>query len=391
MINIYLDKIDPNLLLVQFTDISSNSIIAQIPNRRWSRTRRCWVVENNRHNIVLIGKLFGKENCNFSREIIVQYKPNASIEEVNRYFIKPQPRVYANTPNQRQDYLHPIVVALVKHLQARKYSYKTITNYRSEIIKMIHFFAPNELKNVSNRDFETYLHYLAVKRKLSGSSLNVAINAFKYYRENMLELRSKERFVVPNIIQAKQLPEVLSVQEIELILANTQSQKYRTIFSLIYSAGLRISEAANLKISHINGHTKTIFIKSGKGKKDRYVVLSDKILTLLREYYKQYRPIDYLFESQFDRQPISIRTIQAIFAGVIKTCRIKRHATVHTLRHSFATHLLESGVDIRYIQELLGHADIQTTMRYTHVHNAALRNVKSPFDKLNFNFSEQRT
>jgi integrase/recombinase XerD len=184
------------------------------------------------------------------------------------------------------------------------------------------------------------------------------------------------------------LPEVLSVQEVELILQKTSNTKYRTLFSLIYSTGLRISEAANLKIGNISSHNKTILVKNGKGKKDRYVILSDKILEMLREYYKLYRPKDYLFENEFDHEPLCSRAIQREFSRIVYKCKIKKHVTVHTLRHSFATHLLEAGVDIRYIQELLGHADINTTMRYTHVHSKALKNVTSPFDKLNIHLSK---
>ncbi len=387
MVNIYIDKRDTDLLLVQFSDINSNSIVSQIPNRRWSRSRKCWVVDNTRHNVVLLGNLFGKENCKFSKEIIFQYKPEATPEEINKYiarFKKP----YSNAPTLREDYKHPIIIALTQNMQVRNYSYKTITNYRSQLIKMIHYFNPNELKDISTAQFESYLAYLVNKRKMSGSSLNVVINAIKYFRENMLGYQNKTLFSVPKILQAQQLPEVLSIEEVEKILQKTTNQKYKTIFSLIYSTGIRLSEASNLKICHIKSKDKTIFIKNGKGKKDRYVLLSDKILDLLREYYKVYKPKEYLFENEFDYEPVSNRTIQDVFSGVVKNCKIKKKATIHTLRHSFATHLLEAGVDIRYIQELLGHADIKTTMRYTHVKSEALKRVTSPFDKLNINFSK---
>lgn len=384
MINIYIDKKDSDLLLVQFSDISSNDIITQIPNRRWSRSRGCWVIENTRHNVVLIGKLFGKENCNFSKEIILKYKPDVTIDEINHYFAKAKKNLKKYT-YFREDYKHPIILALTQSMQIRNYSYKTISNYRSQLIKMIHYFSPKELDEITKTAFETYLAYLANKEKLSGSSLNVVINAFKYYQETILGKQSKALFAMPKIIQPKQLPEVLSVQEVELILQKTENLKYKTIFSLIYSTGLRLSETSNLKINHIHRPNKTIFIKNGKGKKDRYVVLSDKILEMLREYYKKYRPKQYLFENDFDYEPINNRSIQREFVRVINKCRIKKRATVHTLRHSFATHLLEAGVDIRYIQELLGHSDINTTMRYTHISSKALKNVTSPFDKLNFN------
>lgn len=388
MIQIFVDKHNSSQLLVQFEDISSNTIITRIPNRRWSNSRKCWVVENSRHIVVMLGKLFGKDNCQFSSEIIQQYKPQATIAEINQYFAKAQKKPWKNTPIYTEYYKHPIINELEQHMQIRNYSFKTINNYRSQLIRMIHYFGPKELKDINKETFENYLAYLVNKCKLGGSSLNTVINAYKYYRENLLNERTRSYFSMPKIIQSKQLPEVLSKEEVALILEKTKNLKYRAVFSLIYSTGMRISEASNLKISHINRYNKTILIKNGKGKKDRYVMVSEKILALLREYYKAYRPKDYLFENEYDREQISIRTIQAVFTNTIHNCRIQKQATIHTLRHSFATHLLESGVDIRYIQNLLGHADIKTTMRYTHVHNDALKNVSSPFDRLNINFSE---
>lgn len=387
MINIKIDKKEVDKLLVEFEDINSNHIIEQIPERRFSRTRRGWLVPNTRHNVMMIGQLFGKENCLFSKEIVLQYRPSITIDEINSYFVKIR-KPWKNTPSYREEYKHPIIVSLVKHMQIRNYSYKTIGNYRTQLIRLIHFFSPKPISDISKEDFESYLHYLATKRKLSGSSLNVAINAYKYYCENMLGLPKKSYFEMPKIIQAQQLPEVLSTQEIRMIIENTENLKYKAIFSLIYSTGIRLGEATKLKIAHVNKFDKSIFIKNGKGKKDRYVILSENILELLRTYFKEFRPKTYLFEDDYDLEPINERSIQRVFAAVVKHCKIKKQVGIHTLRHSFATHLLETGTDIRYIQELLGHADIKTTMRYTHVRSEALKNVVSPYDKLNINFSQ---
>jgi site-specific recombinase XerD len=275
-------------------------------------------------------------------------------------------------------------------MQLRNYSYKTITNYRSQLIKLIHYFSPTHIKDISKTDFEAYLHYLVTKRKLSGSSLNVVINAFKYYQENMLGNVRNAYFEMPKIIQPQQLPQVLSISEVKMVLENTKSLKYKAIFSLIYSTGIRLGETTKIKIAHINKDNKTIFIKNGKGKKDRYVILSDNILKLLRTYYLAFKPKVYLFEDEYDQEAISERSIQKVFTNVLRSCKLKKEVSIHTLRHSFATHLLESGTDIRYIQELLGHADIKTTMRYTHVSSDALKNVVSPFDKLNIDFTKNK-
>lgn len=150
------------------------------------------------------------------------------------------------------------------------------------------------------------------------------------------------------------------------------------------------NEAINLKITDIDKYNKTVFIKNGKGKKDRYAVLSDKILKFLREYYVAHRPKVYLFENELKDEQLSERSIQIVFSQVVKQCRLNKTATIHTLRHSFATHLLKSGVNIRHIQELLGHSDLNTTMRYTHIRSEALKQVSSPFDSLNINLSDKR-
>jgi integrase/recombinase XerD len=389
MIYIKIDNIELNQLLVEFEDRSANAIISQIPQRRFSRTRKGWLVPNTRQNVSMIGRLFGAENCLFAKDIIMQYKPGISTQEINDYFVKIR-KPWVNTPSYREDYKHPIIIALVRNMQLRNYSYKTITNYRSQLIKLIHYFSPTHIKDISKTDFEAYLHYLVTKRKLSGSSLNVVINAFKYYQENMLGNVRNAYFEMPKIIQPQQLPQVLSISEVKMVLENTKSLKYKAIFSLIYSTGIRLGETTKIKIAHINKDNKTIFIKNGKGKKDRYVILSDNILKLLRTYYLAFKPKVYLFEDEYDQEAISERSIQKVFTNVLRSCKLKKEVSIHTLRHSFATHLLESGTDIRYIQELLGHADIKTTMRYTHVSSDALKNVVSPFDKLNIDFTKNK-
>lgn len=382
MIEVLQDKIDKNLLCVRFQfDAIRNDQINKIEGRRWSKTRGCWVVPNRRDVVVKIGNIFGKSNCTFSREVILLYKPSVSESEINNYFSRFK-KTYHNKPFYTEQYLHPAIVALVKDMKVRNYSYRTISNYRSQLIRIIHFFKNKPLEKVSTDEFNEYLHFLAEKKKLSGSSVNVVLNTFKYYVENILQRESKY-YQFPKILKPRQLPEVLSREEVVQIIKSTKSLKYRTIFTLIYSAGLRISEATNLKISDVSKANKTIFVKKGKGKKDRYVMLSEKLLGYLREYYLAYRPNEYLFENDLEGGPLEERSVQYVFADVVRRTKIKKKVSVHTLRHSFATHLVEKGVDIRYIQELLGHSSIVTTMRYTHVENKILRQVKSPLDSLN--------
>ena len=177
----------------------------------------------------------------------------------------------------------------------------------------------------------------------------------------------------------KVLPNVLSKEEVFKIIDLTKNLKHKTLLALIYSAGLRISEALAMKPNDIDSARMLIHIKNAKGKKDRYTLLSEKILLLLREYYTIYKPKEYLFEGQFGGQ-YSSRSAQTILKEAVKRAGINKPVSLHTLRHSFATHLLESGTDLRYIQDLLGHSSPKTTMIYTHVSSTSLKKIKNPFD-----------
>ncbi|MCY7352215.1 MAG: tyrosine-type recombinase/integrase [Cytophagaceae bacterium] len=179
----------------------------------------------------------------------------------------------------------------------------------------------------------------------------------------------------------RQLPVVLNSDEITRIFAQLKNLKHRTVLMLIYSAGLRISEAINLKIKDIDSKRMQIRIEQSKGKKDRYTLLSQKALLLLREYYQEYKPVNYLFEGQ-DSPTYSAKSIQLILKRACEQAGIKKHVTVHTLRHSFATHLLENGTDLRYIQLLLGHESSKTTEIYTHLTTKGFDQIKSPLDSL---------
>jgi site-specific recombinase XerD len=178
------------------------------------------------------------------------------------------------------------------------------------------------------------------------------------------------------------LPVVLSQEEVTKILSAVSNVKHKVILMLIYSAGLRVGEIVKLKVEDIDRESKVIRIRAAKGMKDRYTILSDVTLETLREYWKEYRPKNWLFSGQDKERHITTRTVEKIFSNTCKEVGILKEATVHSLRHSFAAHLLESGVDLRYIQEILGHKSSKTTEIYTHVSTRDLGKIKSPLDKL---------
>lgn len=265
-----------------------------------------------------------------------------------------------------------------KYLLSRRYSQNTIVTYSDALKSFLTFCNTKTIKEISNDDVILYNNHYIVKNNLSSSYQNQIVNAIKLYfkivKETAVEIDKIHR---PK--REKVLPNVLSKEEVLKIIDATDNLKHKTLLALIYSAGLRISEALNMKAKDIDSVRMLIHVKNAKGKKDRYTLLSEKVLYLLREYYMIYKPKIYLFEGQFGGQ-YSSRSAQIILKQSAEKAGIKKPITLHTLRHSFATHLLESGTDLRYIQDLLGHSSPKTTMIYTHVSTTNLKKIKNPFD-----------
>ncbi|MCF7798114.1 MAG: site-specific integrase [Lentisphaeria bacterium] len=259
-----------------------------------------------------------------------------------------------------------------------RYSPSTIRTYMAYFKAFSNHFSGHNLENLTSAHINQYLLALIRDRAISSSQQNQRINAIKFYYEKVLG-RQKLIFDIPRPAKEHKLPRVLSKNEIRRILGACTNLKHRCILTLIYSAGLRRSECIDLKITDIDSDRMVIHINGAKGKKDRVSLLSENTLILLREYYKVYKPKEYLFEGAHGGKysPASIGMIlkrAASQAGIFKT------VTPHMLRHSFATHLLEQGTDLRYIQELLGHNSSKTTEIYTHVSKKALANIKNPVD-----------
>jgi site-specific recombinase XerD len=225
-----------------------------------------------------------------------------------------------------------------------------------------------------------YFLYCTNTLKLSENTLHSRINAVKFYFEQVLH-REKLFFEIPRPKKPSILPKVIDTKDIKKLFTVTTNLKHNTMLKLCYGMGLRVSEIVNLKISDIDSQRMQVLVQQAKGKKDRYVNLPESILEQLREYYKQYKPKRYLFEGQVGEQ-YAIRSVQQVFKDALRKAKINKEIGIHGLRHSFATHLLENGTDIKFIQELLGHNDIKTTLRYTHISKKSLAKVKSPLDSL---------
>ena len=265
-----------------------------------------------------------------------------------------------------------------QYLKSKRYSESTIKTYSDALKSFLSFYSMKPLCAIDNEDVIAFNTDFILKNKLSSSYQNQIVNAIKLFFK-IVEIRSIEIEKLHRPKRSKTLPNVLSKEEVLKIIDVTLNVKHKTLLALTYSAGLRISEALNMKPADIDSNRMLIHVKNAKGKKDRYTLLSAKVLLLLREYYSIYKPKVYLFEGQNGGQ-YSSRSAQVVLQEMAKKAGIKKHISLHTLRHSFATHLLESGTDLRYIQELLGHSSPKTTMIYTHVTSNSFKKIINPFD-----------
>lgn len=266
-------------------------------------------------------------------------------------------------------------------LRSKRYSENTINTYSEALKSFLIFYREKPIAEITNEDVIVYNNNYILKNNLSASYQNQIINSiklfFKIIHETKIDIEKIHR---PK--RAKVLPNVLSKEEIKLILNAHRNIKHKTMLSMIYSCGLRCGELLALKPVHIDSKRNIVLLKNSKGKKDRIVPLSPKILEILRDYFKLYKPTVYLFEGQNKGEPYSDKSLQSVLKQALQKTDITKPVTLHWLRHSYATHLLESGTDLRYIQELLGHNSSKTTEIYTHVSTKSIQQIKSPFDDL---------
>jgi len=276
-----------------------------------------------------------------------------------------------------------VLPEMKEKLVLKGYSPSTIRTYLNEMSQLLKLLEDIPADNLQPAHLRRYLVFCMEKLGLRENTLHSRINALKFYYEQVLG-REKFFWSIPRPKKQLILPKILSDAEIGRMFRSVTNIKHKAILFTAYSAGLRVSEVVMLKIRDIDSARMTLFIEKAKGKKDRIVNLSPMLLDILRAYMKQWkpRPKIYLFEGENPGEHFSIRSAQFIFSEARKKAGIGKHVTFHSLRHSFATHLLERGVDIRYIKDILGHFNIKTTERYTHVSRRALVNIESPLDDL---------
>jgi site-specific recombinase XerD len=339
------------------------SKLKEIPFLRWSSSQRCWYIEHSKANLELI---------------ILKLKHIALIDTTELLGSMDQNLPLLKQKRILDDSQRTLLNSFYKYLKGKRYSKSTITTYTNYIADFISFHRDRALKDLSNRDVELFIESVFIKRNYSISSQRQFISAMKLFIvfEPITEIKDLE-LVRPK--KSRQLPTVLSQQEVISIIAKTKNLKHRAILALTYSCGLRISEVLNLRIVDIDTDRMQVFIKNSKGRKDRYVGLAESFLPLLSNYFTTYEPKYYFIEGSNNKKYSS----QSVRAFLKKSCGlagIKKNVTPHTLRHSYATHLLENGVNLRYIQTLLGHSKPETTMIYTKVMQTNLMAIENPLD-----------
>lgn len=265
----------------------------------------------------------------------------------------------------------------LQKLELKKYANNTVRLYVKLFEEFMNYFSDKDIDHINEVDIRDYLKHLVITNR-SNSYINQSINSIKFYYEIVLGMPNRF-YRIERPRKQKKLPIVLSKEQVKLMINSTNNIKHKCIVALLYSSGLRRSELLNLKINDIDSSRMLIHIIDAKGNKDRYTILSQNVLADLREYYKQWKPKEYLFEG-FKNQPYSGSSVGKIITAAAVKAGIRKKVTPHTLRHSFATHLLENGTDLRYIQILLGHSSTKTTEIYTHVAKSSFDSIKNPLD-----------
>ena len=364
-----------------------NNHVRKIAGIKWSQTNKCWYMPMSRDACHVIAKALeniavldsaGLATYLQKRKQIMATAPVAAGNN-----IKTRP---VNAGAAAWRLCKENLAALekfVEQLKLKAYSASTIKTYRNEFIQLLQLLKNKPVNELSADDLKRYMVYAMEKERIKENTAHSRLNALKFYFEQVLY---KEKFFweIPRPKKALLLPKVIGEHELRRLFDALTNKKHKAILFTAYSAGLRVSEVVNLKISDIDSDRMQIFVERAKGKKDRYVMLSPLVVDILRSYLKESksRPILYLFEGQQPGSAYSIKSAQKVFQLAKEKAGIKKQVSFHSLRHSFATHLLEKGVDVRYIKDLLGHFSIKTTERYLHVKREQLVNIPSPLDSL---------
>jgi len=360
------------LLIITFPyDFATKEYVKGFKGVRWSQTLKSFCIPFTKHITNTLFQYLRRKNYFVDYSSLTEQPTRtglSSIPEMKKIKIEGKPQ---------QEVLDR-VCTFKKWMYQKRYSTNTINTYESMLLMFFGFHNDKSVKDISNSDLEDYNTRYILANGFSHTYQNQTINALKlYYTYDGMDPLLSANLERPK--KQSKLPEVLSIDEVKDILASLSNLKHKTLLSILYACGLRISETLNIKVRDLDLVRGFTHIKSGKGRKDRYVPIPQRMCSLLYSYLEAYKPREFLFEGAKGSKysPVSARQI---LKRALSNTNIEKRATLHTLRHSHATHLLENGTDIRYIQELLGHNSPKTTMIYTHVSSTSLDRIKNPFD-----------
>ena len=387
----------------------SNGLLCKQAGAKWSQTNKCWYVSLSKENYHKIVFVFNGK-AEIQQKELFQYltdkkkkgneppktdlaSPKSLPKAKQPALIVKQSRAVNNGPAQKLSIIYKgekirpvnahIIPAMQQHLTLKAYSPSTIKTYLNELTQLLCLLADIPADDLTPEHLKRYLVYCYERLRLSENTLHSRINAMKFYYEQVLG-REKFFWEIPRPKKPLQLPRFFSQDNIVAIIKATGNIKHKVMLMLAYSAGLRVSEVVAMKTRNIDTGRMSILIERAKGKKDRMAGLSPVLLIMLREYMKEYEPEPngYLFAGQAAGEPYSTRSMQLVIAAAKQKAGILKPGSVHALRHSFATHLLDKGTDVTIIMKLLGHNDIRTTLRYLHVTNRDMLQIISPLDDL---------
>lgn len=362
-----------------------NNIIRRLPQAKWSQTNKCWYIPLNPESYDQVYKAL-QGNAELDSTPLKTYLEKrkqvaATIASPSK---KTGSRPESSSPawNLSKENVSALG-KFIEQLKLKSYSPSTIRTYRNEFLQLLKLLKNKPVNVLTPDDLRRYMVYAMDKEGIKENTAHSRLNALKFYFEQVLH-REKFFWEIPRLKKPLLLPKVLGEDELGKLFSALGNVKHKAMLFTAYSAGLRVSEVAALKIRNIDSGRMQILVQQAKGKKDRYVPLSPVLLDILRAYIKIYKPKPYvyLFESEQTGTGYPTRTIQKIFQLARRKAGIMKEVGIHSLRHSFATHLLEKGIDIRYIKDLLGHFNIKTTERYLHVSKKDLVNIISPLDDL---------
>ncbi len=336
------------LIKFLFNDELKHRLRKRFPSAKWSATKKSWYLPD----LPVV-----------RRELRIEQRS-----------ILPE-RAARIHPNNRGAY-----ISLSEKLKLKGYSQSTIRIYLSEFEHLLRLLDDYAVQDLNAKRLKDYFLYCINNEKMGERKMNGKINAVKFYFEQVLH-RPKMFFDIPRPKKPLTLPKMLSKSEVKRLFKNTTNLKHLVGLQLAYGMGLRVSEVVNIKITDVDSKRMVLHVTGAKGKKDRYVPLPESLLPLLREYFLKYKPKKYLLEGQYGG-PYAKSSLQQVFKRAMSRSGIKKEIGIHGLRHSYATHLLEAGADMRFIQELLGHNSIKTTQIYTKVTPRSLSGIQSPLDSL---------